>query len=243
MVVLHCNLCNEELTASTRCRAHIMPRGMMKMMAPDSYGNLVVVGTDMPRKKKTKTGVYDPGILCRKCDGLIGKYDEYALGFLNKDRFSKHSSGLAWVIKGIDQEKLKIFALTYLFRCSITNHDAFKGVNLGRQHTENLRKIILQGATAGPDEYGTILMRFNNEYKNYPALMFPASTRIGGVRYYEMYLPNLYKIYVKVDKREEKMRFRKVMLGYGDELHVIDKGDFETSAEMDILRRAAKTSN
>lgn len=238
---MNCRLCHVALNTSNKCDAHILPRSLLKAMSPEEYGKLLIVGTDMGKKKRAPTGSYDTEILCRTCDGKLGEFDKYALRFVNSSTLVDHPSGVGWIIKGVNQNKLKLFCISYLWRASITSRPEFRGVSLGAKHEEIIRCLLLQDAPLRPEDYSTVFAKFVRKDDNFGGVMFPAKTRINNFLYYEAYLPKLYKFWVKVDKRIDPVTSQ-LSLGTNPDMFVHNKGDFDTSRELGIMIDAARKS-
>lgn len=238
---MKCRLCHTELNASNKCNAHILPQGMLKAMSPEEFGQLLIVGTDMGKKKRAPIGSYDPNILCNSCDNKIGVYDKYALKFIRTAKLEEHPVGVGWLIKSVDSHKLKLFCMSYLWRASITTRSEFRGTSLGGKHEERLRQFILNDDPGSPDDYTVIFARFTSKTGKAAGVMFPAKTKIRNLTFYEAYLPDFYKFWIKIDSRSDTI-VSNVSLGAQSEMYVHDKGDFDTSREKSIMVRAAHNS-
>jgi len=210
-------------------------------MSPEYFGQLLIVGTSMGRKKRNPIGVYDDGILCISCDNKIGVYDEYAAQFLNGVQLETHPSGAGWLATGINQPLLKLFCISYLWRASITSRKEFVGVSLGAKHERAIKELILNNSHGSINQYSVVFAKFNGSNDTVGGLLFPAKTRIGNILYYEAYLPKLYKFWVKVDSREDQ-DMTNFSLGAQNEMIIFDKGDFESSREKSIMVRAVMNS-
>lgn len=239
---MKCRLCDVELNDGNRCKAHIMPRGLLRSMSPKELGNLLIVGTDMGKKRRAPGGLYDQDILCNVCDNKFGIYDLYALDFINNSKLIKHPSGVGWSISGADQNKLKLFCLSYLWRASITSLEEFRGTDLGAIHEERIRQILLAQDPGEVDSYTTIFAKFVRADDNLGAVMFPAKVRIRNLTYYEAYLPRLYKFWVKVDSQVDPIMSSN-SLGGNKSIFIHNRGNFDSSIEKEIMVRAANNSN
>lgn len=238
---MNCRLCLTPLTDKNKCDAHIFPRGLLKFMSPTEFGQLLIIGTDMGKKKRAPIGSYDPNILCSKCDNKIGNYDDYALSFVNSAKPANLPVGVGWQVKNVDSHKLKLFCMSYLWRASITSRKEFNGINLGEKHEEQLRQFIVNDNHGSPDDYTVIFAKFTSKSGKGAGIIFPARTRIRGLTFYEGYLPNLYKFWVKVDSQKDSVMCS-VSVGAQNEIYIHDKGDFDTSIEKGIMIRAARNS-
>lgn len=210
-------------------------------MSTGEFGQLLIVGTDRKKKEKAPIGSYDSTILCSSCDNKIGQYDKYALIFVNSVKLDKHPLGIGWQAKDVDTHKLKLFCMSYLWRASITQRKEFEGINLGEKHEECLRQMIFDDNEGSPDIYTVIFAKFTSQTGKDAGIIFPAKTRIRDLVFYEGYLPNLYKFWIKVDSRADEV-LSNVSLGAQPEVYIHDKGDFDTSIEKTIMVRAVHNS-
>ena len=106
-----------------------MPRGFTRQIMGDQKHNKKI---SMDRVDTTHHGVYDKHILCKKCDGKLGDYDDYALDVCR--RFPKEHSVVPdgmFEMKNIDGDKFATFILSVLWRSSISSRPEFRKVSLG----------------------------------------------------------------------------------------------------------------
>lgn len=237
---MKCRLCGVVLTSSNKCNAHIFPASLLRLLSAKEYGQLKIVGTEMDRAKKKPIGSYDDSILCSPCDGKIGIYDKYAKKFVVTSKLVPHPIA-GWTISGVDQHKLKMFCLSYLWRASITRLPEFNGVSLGDLHEEKLRKMILLDDSGTPSDFTTSIRKFESRGSQFGAILFPARTRIRGLTHYEAYLPDGYKVWVKVDSRNDPM-IDALSIGAIEPMYVGNHGDFDSSIEKKIMVQAAQRS-
>src|SRR5277367_5677904 len=107
-------------------KAHIIPRAFARMnQSRNKKHNLEL---SLARVKPTQLGIFDKHILCERCDGLLGKQDDYLYdvirgfvlppGLRECDDFSDPKANCDAFCKGI---------LAILWRASITSHPAYDG--------------------------------------------------------------------------------------------------------------------
>lgn len=238
---MSCRLCGVVLSPINKCNAHIFPSSLLKLLAPGEYGSIKIVGTEMDRAKRTPIGSYDCNILCATCDNKVGIYDGYSRRFMENSVLVPHPSGAGWTIDNVDQHKLKMFCISYLWRASITNLSEFKAVSLGTVHEERMRQMILNDNSGGVNDYTVSLQKFSNDDGNFGGILLLARTRLVGLNVYEGYLPHGYKFWVKVDSRNED-KLSAISVGAAEPLFVGDRGNFHTSVEKTIIVRTAMRS-
>lgn len=204
-------------------------------------GRFIMVGDKLKKSVRRPTGSYDRNILCDKCDNELGRYDEVAIRFCQRTDFEPHPSGAASTLSNVDQKMLKLFALSYIWRASITSLSEYDSVKLGEKHEAKIADMLRREDAGGVDDYSVVVSRFTlpEERKMWGMhVLNPAANRLDGINLVDVYLPNLYKWKVKVDSRPFNDTLRKMSLGYDGDVLVIDMGDYTQSQEFKIMHAA-----
>ncbi len=220
-----------------------MAEGLMKLIhgQPKYDGQFIMVGNELKKSVRRPTGSYDTTILCDKCDNKLGKYDQIAIEFCKRIDFAPHPSGLASTLSGVDHKTLKLFIMSYVWRASITSLFEYNTVNLGEIHEAKIAEMLRNDNPGDIDDYSVLISRFtlNEERKEWGMhVLNPATVRFDGIKMVDVYLPNLYKIKMKVDKRPLNVAFRKMCLGSSDDVIVLDMGDYTDSQEFSLMHSA-----
>lgn len=117
------------------------------------------------------TGEYQGGILCRECDNkLLGSLEDYGSKFLYGGKFKKGEElvmknfitqeGLRFTeIQNISYKKLKLFLLSVLWRCSISNRDGFNEISL-EEHEETFRSMIYNNNSYLWNQFPVFIMTY-----------------------------------------------------------------------------------
>ncbi|SEK25188.1 hypothetical protein SAMN05421740_101346 [Parapedobacter koreensis] len=107
------------------------------------------------RARSLFDGIYDKHILCQDCDSnVIGKNEDYVSKVLYGGNIGKekrpmyfnqvNQNGLkSTLISNIDYTKTKLFFLSLLWRAHISKHEFFEQVDLGKEHSEEIRRMLL----------------------------------------------------------------------------------------------------
>lgn len=235
-----CRLC---LSNKPNVKAHIMAEGLMKLIhgQPNYDGNFIMVGDKFKKSVRRPTGSYDRNILCDKCDNKLGIYDDVAIRFCKRTDFKPHPSGVASTLSNVDQNKLKLFAMSYIWRVSITSLSEYDNVKLGEKHETKIVDMLRREDAGGVDDYSVVVSRFTlaEERKTWGMhVLNPGSTKLDGINLVDVYLPNLYKWKVKVDRRPFNDTLRKMSLGFADDVLIFDMGDYTQSQEFAIMHAA-----
>ena len=178
-----CPLCGK---AAEPAKSHILSKSLYNKMI-DERGvrrQYIAISTDKKIPIREDGGGEKERLLCIDCDNYLGTYEDY-YGRFRDDRVGEalkpsYSNGIlsSVVIDKINYTKLKLFILSNLWRCSITEHPEFQNFHLGDFHEEKIRELIISGSPGDKNDYPIIGYFFydigndfirtpeNIEYKN-----------------------------------------------------------------------------
>jgi len=192
-------------------KAHIIPRKLYEPIREASIGEppsdqvprMYVVGTEQ-KPKQFQSGIYDPSILCKECDGdLIGVWDNYGQTFLLNPSFSENhlfdnlAKPAVYRIEEFDYKQLKLFFMSILWRAAITSDLFFDQIKLGSWE-EKLRKMILAQEPGSKDDFPVVIFKYEGDLNE--IMQKPTKQRQNKVNYYRFRLPK-YGFLIKVDQR------------------------------------------
>ncbi len=98
-------------------------------------------------------------LLCKECEGRFNRWETYTSELLYGRQkgagiLSTHTSSVP-----IDYASFKLFVMSVVWRAGLSSLPFFQYVELGRNHEERLRVMLLSGTPGAPIEYGiTIVM-------------------------------------------------------------------------------------
>jgi hypothetical protein len=156
------------------------------------------------RVKPSQLGIFDNQILCDRCDGLLGKYDDYLYdvirgfvlppGLREHDEFCDPKVNCEAFCKGI---------LAILWRASITSHPAYSDVSLG-PYGAIVREIVFGlRPLADMHTLEVIIQHYRSDYFGDNVNFFytlPVRNEFQGLSGFSMSL-NDFRITVKIDDR------------------------------------------
>lgn len=237
---MNCKFCGE---SKKLIRAHIIPEAFFRVLRDGERPPVIVSDIAGVYPKRSPIGVYDTGILCIECEREFGPTDEYgAVVLVNEleQRFQPFSSmgqELAYVGSAIDQEMLKMFFLSVLWRAAVSTQAYYKRVTLG-PHESRLHTILHSDECPGLDEFSIVLSKWRssgNLSAIGPGLPDPHPERWGGINAVRIYFGSVVA-YIKVDKRPYPEEIREFSLGASNDVVLIAR-DLHSSKEMQVLRR------
>ena len=241
-----CRLCKQDRKL---IKAHAIPEAFFRVIREqDGETPLLITNAADRHPKRSPIGVYDKGILCEACEECFGPHDKYGTDCLIHkldEYFSPIERGgetLAFSSDEIDQEQLKMFVLSVLWRAAVSSQEFYKSVELG-PYEERLRKVLLAGKTQSSDEFAVALSRWivsDQRRSLVTGLMNPFWERWSGVNAVRLYLGSVVA-YVKVDQRSFPTPISEMVLGKRNTAVMVAR-EFDESKDLSIMRRAARAA-
>ena len=218
-------------------KAHVIPESIFRFSKGKS-DTLKVFNTDgNAPAKKAPIGVYDKELLCQECENRFKITDDYASTILLQEKpevLTHDGEVIGYRLLDVDIEKLKLFFIGLLWRASLSSHEFYKKVNLGK--FEEKAKDIVWGKECEQDDFTFVLSKFEGEASR--AILDPERTRLEGINYYVFYLGK-YVAHVKVDTRPTSKSWHQPS---SKEILVLSRGDIMESKEVEIMVRGVKNT-
>jgi hypothetical protein len=138
--------------ASSTIRAHLFPKVFCQRIGVDLDGNpedFAHLDARSDRFQPTKTGLFDKGILCERCDQALGRLDSYAYNWTERTKREwvyPYRGPLPAVLK-VEGEprRLLLFALSILWRFAVSTRPEVGPLHTG-PYAERIRKILFDAA-------------------------------------------------------------------------------------------------
>jgi len=195
--------------------------------------------------KRRPGGHYDEELVCEPCERLFSRGDDYAAQFfLNQFREDGQplnaSTGevMAYRYDNIDYRKLKLFAISLLWRVAASSIVFCARVTIG-PHEERARQLILANDPGAPEDFSVLIARWvaaPNRQGLLQSQFSPYCARIDAVNEVKLFLAGAV-IHVKVDKRLYPAPFPELILRPDAPLYVIAR-ELEGSKDLLALRPA-----
>ena len=141
-----CKLCGNKGRLQN---SHTIPKFLCKPLY-DKTGTGLHYRTQGEMEIFIQDGPKEP-LLCRECEQHIGKIENQ----FKDEWYCRLPTDLdreGWVLKGFDYTTFKLFHLSILWRCSISNLELHKDVRLG-PHEANIAELILNLNAGKENEY------------------------------------------------------------------------------------------
>lgn len=228
-----CALCKQD---KKLIKSHVIPLSLLRLLSTGATfdGQIITVHPDRPGKPIPRPGGSYSYLLCERCDNNLGIYDEYIKTFILNSALIQHPQKLWWLVEDVDQHKLKLFCMSYIWRASLSDLKEFNEVSLGTRHEESLRDMISSENAGDPNTYAVIAGKYtsrSNEELFSKIVMVPKDFRHKEIRFYEISLPRLFRFNIKVDQRNLPDGMLSRALGSSTQMLIYNKGEYDESAE------------
>jgi hypothetical protein len=137
---------------------------------------------------------------------------------------------------GWDETRLRMFAISLLWRAAVTSNDVFRRAKLGR-HEQRVKDRILCGVPGDPRDLSVMLCKWTTPPGREALTLFqmsPYTHKLEGVNVTRFFLGG-FAIYVKVDQRSLRSPLDEICLCPGRPVYAIAR-DLESSNEWAALR-------
>jgi hypothetical protein len=187
-----CKLCDKN---KRLIKAHIIPEPFFG----DRNDLKLVAQAKGAYPRRIPIGVYDTNILCADCDGAIGRLDQHAAEALlqGKSEGLRHpcSTLVARRYPNADGLKLHRFIISVAWRASVSSHDYFNRVKLGKYES------LIRGALLDDASDAAPLQTFLGEFEGKHVVpLDPHWTRFDDVRVWVIYAGR-FIFYMKADRK------------------------------------------
>lgn len=110
------------------------------------------------------SGVYEK-LLCKECEEKINEHETYVINkFTNPSPINYFEDDKVIIYGGLDYLHFRLFALSILWRASISNHRTFNEVDIGKNEVI-IRKMILEGNAKNHETYPFLMAAITTNRK------------------------------------------------------------------------------
>lgn len=186
-----CRLCKNEATLRN---SHVIPEFYYKPIYDQEKKRFYSVSSDDEKKPQHHQKGLREKLLCDTCEGRLSKWETYFANLLFEKAKIREEKGKLIVVDA-DYQKVKLHQISIIWRCGVSELDAFKFVRLG-PHQERMRKMILNEDPGEFYRYGCGLF-INMKFKDITRylLMPPEVKKYNSHRLYNFILGGLFWVY------------------------------------------------
>lgn len=203
-----CKLCGEENPLK---KSHIIPEFIYGSLYDEKHRFHILSTLKATKNAKLQKGIREH-LLCEVCESKLSKYQRYAsLVFSGASPTKVNKDGKLITIEGLDYKKFKLFALSVLWRASISTLPFFSQIKLG-PHEEPIKKMIYKEETGETDTYPFMLapVVFENEVLA-DLIIQPTWSRIQGHYSYRFVFGGIVWLYLVSKHKPPKLILDKTL--------------------------------
>jgi len=235
-----CKFCREDRPF---IRAHIIPAAFHRDLQGGSDRPPIILGTS-PQwfPKRNPGGLYDETMLCGSCEARFGPWDQYGAQCLlqnfetDQRPISPTDTSLGYQMVTWDERRLRMFAISLLWRAAVTTNEIFRRAKLG-PHEGRVRERIVQADPGDPADLAVFFCKWTASPGREPLTLTqisPYTYKLDGVNVTRFFLGG-FVIYIKVDRRKLGSPLDGITLSPGRPVYAIAR-DLESSKEWTALR-------
>lgn len=214
-------------------------------------GNVPILISNTPNtfRRRSPIGAYDQNILCKECESKFSLVDDYGVEILLKRLHDvctpviQNNRTVAYQAENINQDLLLRFFVAVLWRASVSTHQFYNRINLGR--LEALAKqSILNPNTPVPKQFSAIISRWvvsDESFYVTKGIMDPFPEKYNQVNVYRFYF-GVVIAYIKADSRPFPKSFRKFELLEQATLFLIAR-EADKSKDLAVMINTVKEAN
>lgn len=236
-----CRICGKVLKGSDRIKSHHLTKATYYDALNLKSGEHLACYKQGHIIAKDMAHFATEHLLCRTCEQRISVWEHERERLFSSDiRSNCRMEEEPWVeVAGYNQDYIKLACLADIFRCSEASSAPYAKVNLGLEHGEKIRQMLLEGTAGDKRDYPVILLRYNSEDKMTDGVgSVPMRGRWpDSINIYSVIAPRGWVWAIKVDRRPcEAME--KVSISSDDRtLKILNCGNFKHSIEYGRIAR------
>ncbi|MBX3390434.1 MAG: hypothetical protein KF691_13370 [Phycisphaeraceae bacterium] len=139
-----CGICG---SPAADLKSHIVPKGELRRMKGDSK-DFFFLNSDAPSPTRwVEDRFWERGLLCARCEEECGTLDRWWARFSDErsDAVQTVRTRRAWILPGVDVEKLTTFLMSVLVRAHCATIPDFDDFDLG-QHFDSAISVLKSGS-------------------------------------------------------------------------------------------------
>ena len=171
----NCKLC---LQAKKLSHSHILSEFLYEPTYDEAHKFI-----SMSSHPRQKTKPFEKGfreyLLCEDCDSQLGRYEAYAARILRSAGNYRTRDSRVIGIPTFDYQYFKLFGMSLIWRCHISQLHMFGAVRLGL-HAERIRSMLAAEDAGDPLEYPFALIKIESTEDTEGIIISPGLARLQG---------------------------------------------------------------
>ena len=148
-----CALCGNE---GQLCKSHILPEFLHEPCYDEKHRLKTVTSSSA---RFNQHGIKTP-LLCLACEGKLNRHETYVADLTRQIRDDTTEAGGIIRISDFDYKAIKLFGISLLWRCAVSNLEEFDNVRLG-PHEAKMHGMLLNEDPGLPEQYAMSLVKLS----------------------------------------------------------------------------------
>lgn len=178
-------------------RAHLIPEAFVMEVKVDRGEQHLIVHEGVTRPQVSNTGHYDPDLLCARCDGILGRYEDYAVKLFRRLRAVRADLGTVVEMGPVDGDMVLRFAAGVAWKYAATQPQ-FGRIDIG-PYASVLQDVAFENGPI-PEALDVTVVRIVELDGDVYFYRAPVPARHGGINSVRFSVGS-FVIYLKIDKR------------------------------------------
>jgi hypothetical protein len=226
----NCKLC---LQAKELVHSHILSEFLYEPTYDDAHKFISVSSHPWQKTKPFEKGLREY-LLCKDCEGQLARYEAYAARILRSAGNHRTRNSRIIEIPSFDYRNFKLFGISLIWRCHISQLHMFRAVRLGL-HAETIRNMLAGEDAGDPLEFPFALIKIEGTEHTDRIIMAPGLSRFQGHNAY-FFMAYGYEWIFVVSRHSHTLPRDYPFVGLKKELVIL----VENLSKQDFLQRMRK---
>ena len=199
---------------------------------------------------KVRIGWYDPDLICQECEGKFASYDNYVPTLLLQNETNHKlividNETRGWEILEFNYEKLKLFAISILWRTGASQLPQFRKIKFG-VNLEKARQNILINNSGDENNFPFVVARFPDDIGQSFILDPHPETDTGifaGLDIFRFYLGAGYILYINTGTKPFPHPTSLFVVSKNKPLRILARQNFTKSGEFRALKKVVNDAS
>jgi hypothetical protein len=171
----NCKLC---LQTKELMHSHILSEFLYEPTYDDAHRFISLSSRPWQKTRPFEKGLREY-LLCKECEGQLSRYETYAASILRTAGTYRVPRSRVIEIPTFDYKYFKLFGMSLIWRCHISQLHMFRAVKLG-SHAEKIRALLAAENPGDSSEYPFALIQIQSTERSDGIIIAPGRSRFQG---------------------------------------------------------------
>lgn len=171
----NCKLC---LQTKELLHSHILSEFLYEPTYDDAHKFMSLSSHPLQKTRPFQKGLREY-LLCKECEGQLARYESSAANILRIAGDYRTPDARVIEIPSFDYQNFKLFGMSLIWRCHISELHMFRAVKLGL-HAERIRRMLAAEDAGDPLHYPFMLLKIESTEPTDGIIIAPGLSRFQG---------------------------------------------------------------